>query len=151
MEAITGSNLPYPTDDDPLSSWPGTLEALAMGLGSPVVLGVTPSAGWTLGVQRCYQLLGDLLIWLEIAVIRSGATVTLGADGNVTDIPVCSIDVEYRPVSNQYTAWITRAGTSRANLRIATSGAVDITDGQAGSAITSGASYVIHGLYIRKS
>lgn len=151
MDAIVGSNLPFPTDDDPLDSWPGTIEALAQGLGAPIVLVNTPAAGWSLGVQRCYRLLGDLLIWLEIAVIRSGATVAMPTGGNVADIPVLTLDSEYRPVSNQYTAWITRAGTSRANLRIATTGAVDITDGQSGGEITTGASYVIHGLYIRKS
>lgn len=99
MGATRGFNWMDP--DDPLANVDLEIKSLAESiLTAPIDPGVVIAAGWTL-TGAWLRKFGSELVWVEVQVTRTGATITAPANGNVGGTDVFTFPAGYKPLREQ--------------------------------------------------
>ena len=90
---------------------------------------VTAATGWSLTSAQ-YMLYGLLpMVRLRIIATRTGATITAGSDGNISDTDVCNnLPTFLRAVGTTAYGTFVQPGTALGSARVNTTGLVTITD-----------------------
>jgi hypothetical protein len=97
--------------------------------------GITAATGWSIQAQG-YRRIGKLML-LHLSATRTGAAITVGTDGDVTNTQVATLPVNYRPV-NTYQP-LSSSSTGRVTSGYAeTGGAVYLASTTPGANIATG-------------
>jgi hypothetical protein len=99
--------------------------------------GLVPAAGWTFQSQTLYVQGARIDLYMDVT--RTGSTITMGADGNVGDVPLASgLPAPYRPI-NVIFADIIRAGSATFFGHFSSTGDMSLTHGPPTAAMATGA------------
>jgi hypothetical protein len=109
----------------------------------------TPATGWdySAGGNQNFEIVGDWLVWCYVHITRTGGTITVPADGNLTNLTIGH-------VSGAYVAKNTTplgAGQSGRHLSInaLTDGTFSLVSVSQGNDIVNGDAISFGGLYQR--
>lgn len=136
--ANTTHGLPYPVGTDRVMDGDNVIRSLAEALDPAVINpGVVAAAGWTIGNQallvRGPQM--DLNLW---NITRTGATLTMGSDGNSADTALATgLPAQYCPIDTAF-GQLFRGGSNTYEVFLAPSGTITQYGGQPTATITSG-------------
>lgn len=88
---------------------------------------ITPATNWAVTSYKVRKI--DNSLWAEVVLTYSGSTVTVGADGNITDLLAATMPAGWYPTAAAADASISQAGTAQWFGTIATDGKLTITHG----------------------
>jgi hypothetical protein len=144
----TAAGLPYPDPTDLLANVDLAIKALAQALiGDRTVVVPTAAANWTVGASAGRKL-GTAFAWLELVATRAtgAATITAGADGNVTDEALLTLPATWRPTVATQRLWGDRGGGVSWRAGLGTDGVLSLWSGEPTATIAAGQTLTFHGL-----
>lgn len=146
----TTAGLPYATGDDAVSALSTITQALAEGIARPVTLPLVMSSGWTLNAQNCWGVFGDLALLIDLNVTYTGATISTGVRGNITDTPVCTINDTFYTIPRNQLLQGDRESIDMWQCMLKTGRTIEVTSGVTGASLSSGNPLSIQGLVLLK-
>lgn len=96
---------------------------------------VTPETGFTVSSFDARRA-GGVIQW-SVVLLRSGATITADANGNIIDAPCCVLPSNCRP-GMTYNGIYEKAGQAHGAIRILSNGSCTLTTLAGGASIGSG-------------
>jgi len=107
----------------------------------------TASTGWTVDSQQARKF--GPFIWLYLAITRTGAAISVGGTGNITNVNICTLGTAWRPMAAGNALSLTSASTGRAAMFALTSaGVVSIAAVGGTSDCASGEQWSLSGMYM---
>lgn len=110
-----------------------------------VTAGFASLSGWSLTTFRCRKLFK--FIEVRVVASRTGATITAGADGSITDSNICTVPAGYRPTTNTlYT--LGKANATSGGVYLNTGGTCVLTDMHPTSTLAAGQPLTFNFLFL---
>lgn len=109
-------------------------------------LTITPGTDWTVGNYRVRRVGKE--VYAVVEATYSGATVTAGADGNMTDLIVATLPSGWYPVAARWRMLTGRFGITEWFGSIDQTGRISLNNGMPGIQLIAGHVITFYGQYL---